>query len=454
MTRFSSLEKFFLALVMVGGSLILFFPVQNLLFGLLGLIVFVLLLANPKYCFYLMLVLSTYVPAFATASREMPFNQTDILITLCFISVLCKIMMKNHNLNLSTKLDKWLIVLSVVYFFAGFTSIAHNGYQGFLKFGETAAVFYLTIYFLRTKEIRLSELLKVIIFIGVFQSLYGILQSVTGSFGANFQDNRGYLGYLGLGSSLVWHGRGTFAHFNSLGPFLCTLFLFFLPINHFIAKNKKKGKIILMILFFGVITTYSRGSLMALIAGSMFFMFQIQKNKGKFLLKLAPLVLVISGISELLKNSSYISTISPRNEQWDLAFNAIMSSTKNLLFGSGLRSYSDAVWPYLPGNIPQSSYNDYYAHNFFLAYAVEVGILGLVVIVSFLLSILISAYKGFKNGTKLGKSLNLSISMIIFSILFEGMFDHAFNMFVFQIWLYLFFGILYYKNSCDNKEKN
>jgi len=443
MTRFSSLEKFFLLITILGGSLILFFPVQNLLAALIGLVVFIFLISNPKISFYLMLILSTYVPAFATESQQLPFNQTDILIAICFISIVGRILSKRQEINLSTKLDKWIIVLLIVYFITGFTSISHRGYQGFLKYGETVAVFYLTVYFLRTKEIKLGELIKVILSIGMFQALYGTLQSITGSFGANYQDNRGYLGFLGLGSSLVWHGRGTFAHFNNLGPFLSALFLFFLPIKHFVVKNKKKGNIVLGILLLGVITSYSRGSLMGLIIASVFFIYQIQEDKKKFLLKFTPIAIIIGGLGTLLKNSSYSSTISPRDEMWGLAFNAISSSPRSLLIGSGLTSYRDAVWQYLPANIPVSSYDNYLAHNFILFYAVEMGILGAATILFFLINTLITACKIIKNGNRLTKILGRSISMVIILFLLEGMFDMAFNNFVTQIWVYLIFGIMY-----------
>lgn len=443
--EFGKLDKILLALVAVGGGAMLFFPVQQLLIGLVGLIVLIYLLLNPKHCFYLMLILSTCISAFATESQQMPFNQTDILIAICFFSTLCRfIFIDNAKVNLRTKIDVWLIVLLLLYFFSGMTSISHRGYQGFLKMGEVIAVFYMTVYFLRTKIIKLSELIKVVLFIGVFQAILGMFQSITG-IGATFRDNRGYLGYLGIGSSMVWHGQGTFGHFNSLGPFLSTLFLFYLPINYFLVKNKKRGYIVLSILFFGLITTYSRGSLMALIAGSVFFLYQIQKDKKKFLLKLTPLVLFIFTVWRFLKNTSYVSTIAPRNDMWALALNSITSSTKNLLFGSGLKSYEEAVFPYLPGNIPLSSFGDFYAHNFFLSYTVELGLFGLSIIVAFLLNILFMTYKKFKSGCKLSKSLSLSVSLIIFAIFLEGMFDHAFNMFVFQVWLYLFFGILYSK---------
>lgn len=445
--QFSNIEKALLALVFVGGSLMLFIPLQKLIVLLLGLIVLVYLLMNPKISFYLMLFLSPWEQGFPLDYSSTPFSQTDILITTTFLGIIFRhLFTKKDSVNIRTKLDMWLIVFLIINFFAGITSVGHRGYQGFLRYGEIVTVFYMTVYFLRTKTIRLSELIKFILFTGLFQACFGILQSITGHFGADFQSERGYLGYLGIGSSLVWHGKGGFDHFNQLGPFLCIITLFFFPINKFLAnKNKKRGYIALSILFFGLITTYSRGSLIGLIAGGMFFLYQTQKNKVKFLLTATPIGLILWGASTFLKNTSYVTTISPRNEMWEIAVASITQSAKSLLLGNGLKSYEDAAWQYIPANIPVSEYGNYSAHNFFIANAVEVGILGLGVILSFLLYLLVSTYKGFQKMHKITKYLNLSISLIIFSMFFEGMFDHAFNMFVLQLWLYLFLSILYAK---------
>ncbi|OGI18012.1 MAG: hypothetical protein A2255_00500 [Candidatus Melainabacteria bacterium RIFOXYA2_FULL_32_9] len=453
MSNFKKLDLFFIFLSIIFGALILFFPIQKLLIMFLGVIFLTLLVAKPKYCFYLMLLLSTYVFPFETEARQLPFNQTDILISLCFIGALVRILFLDQRFNPKTRIDKWIIILLILYFLAGFTSISHRGYQGFLKFGETVTVFYLSIYFIRTKEIKISNLIRFILFIGIFQASYGILQSLTGSFGANFQSERGLLGYIGLGSKLVWHGRGTFAHFNHFGPFLSMIFLFFLPINHFLVKNKKKGYMILLILLTGVIISYSRASLLGLVAGIIFFLFQIKKNKLKFLSILVSVLLVALGLYNFLKNTSYITTLAPRNDIWEVVFTAITSSTRTLLFGTGLKSYTDAVWVYLPGNILPSSYNDFQAHNFCLHYIVEIGIIGSIIVLSFLIYTIVAAYSNFKTNTKLAKVLSSSTSIVIVCFFFEGLFDTAFNLFTIQIWLFLILGLMYSKVPIINKVK-
>jgi len=442
MTKFSSLEKIFLALTMVGGSLILFFPIQYLLIALIGLIALVFLFIKPKYCFYLVIALSTYMSTLSTESQQMPFNQTDILITICFVSCLFKFVILNEykKINLSTKIDKWIVALLILYFVSGVTSVSHRGYQGFLRFGEVAALFYTTVYFVRTKQVSISKIIKIMLIIGIFQSVLSIFQSITG-IGANFQDNRGYLGYLGIGSSLVWHGQGTTEHFNCLGAFLSSLLLFFIPIYNSIVKNKKAGNLIITILLAGIITTYSRNALICLLVGILFFYFYKTKNRIKFAASIAAILLLIFEVYNFLKNTSYISTISPRNDVWEYSMDVVTSSAHNLFFGTGLKSFSEVISVYMA-----NSYKFLHAHNLYLSTLLEMGVIGLTLSVSFLIYNFINAYTNINLSNKFLRVINFSICIYIISIFVLGIFDNTFQYFYTQVWLYIILGILYAKN--------
>lgn len=445
--EFNNLDKILLLFVFLAGSLILFLPVQQLLFLLGVFICFIFLFFNPKIAFYVMLFFAPWTRGIPLDYySETPFNQTDILITICFLNVLYNVVFKERfKINLKTNVDFWIVILFIIYFVSGFTSASHRGYQGFLRFGEVISVFYMTNYFLKTKVIKLSELINVVLLAGMYQAGYGMLQSITGSFGTDFQSNRGYLGLLGLGSGSVWHGRGSFNHFNILGPFLFTIFLFYLPIYHFITKNKKYGTIALIFIFFGFIMTYSRGSLMGLLLGIFFFIFKIQKDKIKFMLKAMPVGLMLYGVVHFLKNSSYAETISERNEVWALAIRILTSTPKNFFIGSGLKSYEDAVLGYLPGNTPPESALNFLAHNFILFFAVEMGVIGALTIVMFLFHNFIVAYKNIANNSRLIKALGFSICMIIIAFTVEGTFDMGFNVFEIQVWVFMMLGVMYSK---------
>lgn len=442
--RFSNLEIILLIMATLFGGLMLFIPIEYLFFGLIAIIALIYLFLNPKVCFYLMIISSTYIPAFSTKSQQFPFNQTDILITICFIGILLKHLFKDKPIcNLRTDIDIWLAILLAIHFICGFTSISHRGYQGFLMYGETVAVFYMSLYFLRSKTIKLSNFVKVIVFTGIIQALIGIFQSVTG-IGSTFQSTRGYLGLLHITSGIVNHGKGTFEHFNSLGPFLFTIFIFYFAINFFIVKNKKTGYIVLAILFFGMVTTYSRGSLMGCTGALAFFIYQIQKNKIKFLLKTMPFFAIAGIVITAIKNSTYITTISPRNDFWLLAWNSITSSPKNFFLGSGLKSSLDVIASYVPGNVLPEDINNYAPHNFILYYAIEMGIIGALAIISFLIKNFITAYKNLKSAKKLVKTFAFIICMLIIAFSIEGMFDMAINGFIMNLWFYLLLSIMYY----------
>lgn len=443
--KFSNLEIILLIMATLLGGLMLFIPMEYLIIGLIGIIAFIYLLLNPKICFYIVIAASTYVYALPL-TNQVPFDHTDILITTCFIGTFLRYMfVDKFKVNIRTKLDYWLILLLILYFFTGITSISHRGYQAFLRLGEAIAVFYMTVYFIRTKMITISKLIKLIISITLIQASIGIFQSITG-IGATFQDNRGFLGYLGLGSSLVWHGMGTMQHFNCLGAFLSSILLFFLPIYHFIVKNKRKGKIILFILLAGIITTYSRNALICITIGSLLFYYYKTQNKVKFSVILGLISTFIITAHNFLKNTSYISTISPRNEVWEYCWDVITSSPHNFLLGTGLKSFEEAISTYM-----SNSFVYLHAHNLYIAMFLETGIIGLLLILAFLGANIIYAYKNINVKHKFLKVLNFSIFLYLISLPLLGFFDDTFEYFYTQIWLYLILGIFYSKYTLKEK---
>lgn len=443
--KFSNLEKILLGIVTAIGGLMLFIPVQYLILAIIGIIFFIYLLLNPKVCFYFFIAASTWVYGLPV-NNQVPFDHADILITICFISTFLRFMfVDKFKVNMRTKLDNWLILLLILYFFAGMTSLSHRGYQGFLRFGEAIAVFYMTVYFIRTKVITISKLIKFILVVGLLQASIGIFQSITG-IGSDFRDNRGYLGYLGLGSSLVWHGIGTMKHFNCLGAFLSSILLFFIPIYHFIIKNKKKGKIILFILMAGIITTYSRNALICVTFGTLFFYYFKTQNKVKFSFILSIVSTFIVAAYNFLKNTSYLATLSPRNDVWDYCWDVITSSTHNFLLGTGLKSFEEAISIYMSNAFVYS-----HAHNLYISMFLETGIIGLMLILTFLTINILYAYKNINIKNKFLKVLNYSIFLYLISILLLGFFDNTFEYFYTQIWLYLILGILYSKYSLKEK---
>ncbi len=437
--EFSNLEKTLIGLVLLGGALVMFFPIQYLIVGLLVFAGLTFLLVNPKICFYLVV----FTIPFTERIRILPisFSPNDIAILICFISACLNIFFKDKRVNLKTSIDAWMIILTFLYFITGITSVGETGILSSFKFFEAVIAFYLSIYFVRTKQITIAKIIKTIFITALFQAFLGVFQSLTG-IGATFRSARGFWGYFGLGSNMVWHGMGTMGHFNMLGNFLITILLFSLPICYYLIKNKKSNHLITKTLFFGIITTYSRGSLLGLTFGYFYFLFLTMKNKVKFYS-----ISVISGLLVLflkyyLSNTSYVETLSSRDDIWKGVIGGILSNPRYLWLGGGLNSYEEVVYPYLPQNNTM-----WFAHNFYLLCVQEMGIIGTIIIFSFLIFIMIDTCKKFKTCSKLLSTISLSTSLCVFSIFFISIYDHAYSLTFFKILLFIILGIVYAKDK-------
>lgn len=431
--------------VFILSSLMLVITPLNFFIAIVAFAVFTFFLIKPNFCYYLLI----FTIPFTERLRVLPvsFSLNDVMVFLCFTSVIINILFKKEQINLKTSIDKWIIVLLILFFYAGLTSVNSNGILTSFKFLEAVIAFYLTVYFVRSKQVKISKIIKIVIFSALFQASLGILQSLTGQFGAFFRSPRGYLGYLGLGSNMVWHGVGTMGQFNTLGNYLVFILLFFIPINFYLIKKKTAGRLILFALLLGVITTYSRGSLLGLISGCLYF-FMLKTNSSKLnkYLMVALFVMLVLFAAIYLKNTDYIQTVdlAGRENIWQYAIASITSSPRFLLIGAGLNSYFDVVSPYFPGNVPVGSYSLWFAHNLYLLSVQEMGIIGAAIYFSFFITMLVTVTKRFSSARfNLNRKLNLSVGLILVALFFVSLFDHSYSLTPFKIMLFIFLGLVY-----------
>lgn len=432
-------NRIIIILSIFAGALILIIPIHKLLILLFGFLIFFYFLINPKICFYLMIFTIPYVERL----RILPisFSANDLCILMCFMSVIFQILTKGKIPNIKTKLDGWNIVLLLLFFAAGITSISNTGLLASFKFLEAIIIFYLTVYFIRTKQLKISNIIKILIFTALWQGFYGIFQSITG-IGTNFQNPRGILGYLGIGSKMVKQACGTMGHFNAFGVFMLTIFLFIFPFAKNIFKNKSYRKFVMIILFLGIYFSYSRNCLIGLFFCTLYYLFITLKNKGIFLCCTAIMSGFIGILYKILSNTDYINTISSRAEIRNAVIASIVSSPGNLWFGAGLNSYELSVYAYLPQNNVL-----WYAHNFYLATAQEMGIVGFVIFFAFLIYVLKDTYKTLVHGHGMRKALNLGATLCIFSIFAIGFFDHAYSSTYAKVLLFTLLGLVYARQS-------
>ncbi|MEI7475429.1 MAG: hypothetical protein WCK67_11700 [bacterium] len=402
---------------------------------------------NPKYCFYLLVFTLPFAAPFFIGSQELPINQTDLLIVFTSVIIFYKYITERSQISLKTPIDKWFVILFVIYLVTGLTSSAHNGYQGIFKYIELVLLFYSTVYLIRSKIISISDIIKSLIYVALFEASLGILQSLTGGFGASWIDNRGYLGYLGIGSTAVWHGQGTFTHFNMLAGLLCITVVFLIPLRHFLLKSNIKNNILFFILLFGVITTYSRNSLITIFLTSILFLFIIDKNKFYFFLKFVLSTIPLFLIYMFLKDTSYFSTLNPRDHIWAVNMMAFSQSIKTILIGNGLRAVDQEIFRFLPSNLSLVDASYFQAHSFYIYNLIEVGVIGTFTIIAFYIVNLINFLKGFNSSNKkYYKAMYLMAFLFISGIFIQGIFDLVFNRFNFQVLIYLILGIVYAKN--------
>lgn len=429
------------------------FPVYIIIAGVIGLAVMVYLSLNPDKVYYLTILT---IPM-TDRVRVLPisFSLNELILLYCVLLCVIHMILRDQRVNFKTGMEGWIMVLAAMFFMGGFFSESDTGLLGFSKVLESFVFYYVTVYFLKTKQVTRAKVLRVVLLTALSQAAIGIFQSFTG-IGADFQSNRGYLGYLGLGSNLVWHGRGTTWHFNTLGNYLVTNVAIFIPLYVFCFKQKKKALWIGAILMLGILTTYSRGSLLGLSAAVIFFLAVSQKSVKRSILFVTLFVgMVIYPAVSFFGNSSYVETVSyaERLIIWQVPIAAITRNAKSFWLGSGINSYGEVAWPFIPAWVPPDQFRNWFAHNFYLLTVEEVGVVGAVILFGFLLYLCFDGYRKFRNCHGFERAYGLSISTSIVAVFFVSIFDHTFAAPHFKVFIFLLLGLLYVKRDNLSRAK-
>jgi len=451
MNQFNKLDKIFIFLAIIFGSLILIFPVQNLLVAFLGLIITVFLLAKPVYCYYLII----FTIPFTERLRMFPvsFSINDILILICIMAVILNIFINDKNINLKTSIDKWNIVLLILYFITGITSLGETGILTSFKFLEAIFVFYITVYLIRTKQTSLSKIIKVFLFTGLFQAFLGILQSTTGQFGATHQLPRGYLGYLGIGPILVWQACGTIGGTGGLSEFLLAILLLILPFNKSI--NKKRKNIIMTILLVAIYMGYTKLSILGLLVCGLVYYYYNSKKRTEAIIKVTAISSISIIIAVILANTPFVNTVNQtmtgRLDIWKYPIAALTDNMKYLWFGSGLNSYWELLDPIIPPNILIEAHRAMLAHNYYLLVIQEMGLIGATILFSFFIFTGKKFFENFKRYKGYYKNLNMAVFLFVITIFTSSCFGQFYYAIYTKVLIYIFFGMVLSKENFLNK---
>ncbi len=448
-----NLDKLLITIVAICGSLILFIPVQKLLIALLCAMILLYLLVNPRISYYLV-VFTIPIPE---RIRILPisFSANDICILICIMAILLNIFFKNPRISLKTSIDKWNIVLLVLYTYAGLTSLSPVGFLTTFKFIEAILMFYITVYLIRTKQISPINILKVFLFTGLFQGVLGILQSLTGQFGAYRYIPRGYLGYLGIGSTMVWQACGTIGGTGGLSEFIVDILLIMLPFHKFISAHKRK--IIFTIFLLTVYMGYEKLPVLNLLVASLIYYNLTAKNKSDAIFKTVSIIGITGIIILALSSTAFMHTVTEsiigRQDIWSYPLYALSNNVKYLFFGSGLNSYWQLIDPLLPTNIVSKEHLYMLAHNNYLLTIQEMGIIGLFIVYGFYISLGKKFLNLFKKTEGFYKWINLSVFLVIITIFtsdIAGQFYYATYM---KVMLFILFGLVLAKENVFKKLK-
>lgn len=450
--KFSNLEKFLLTSVALLGGLMLFVPMEYLAIGLVAIIVITYLLLNPKICLYLII----FTIPFVERIRILPisFSANDIAVVIGISATIINMLATRHRVSLRTSIDKWNIAFLTLYLISGITSLSPTGILTTFKFLEAILVYYMIIYLVRTKQLHISEIIKAFIYTALFQAIVGILQSTTGQFGAEFQSQRGILGYLGIGSKTVWHAWGTFGGNGALPEFLVLMILLLFPLYKYFRKNKA-NKILWIILFMAVYMGYSKESMLTLTVCLIFYYNATAENVKNAIFRTSLVVIPILILVLILKNTAYMETVTNTVDDrfliWKYPIYALTHNVKYLVFGSGLNSYWELIDPYLEPYIFEQAHTAMLAHNYFLLSVQEFGLIGAGMLFSFFILTAKKFFHRFKTYKGYYRWINLSGCLVLITIFTSSVggqfYYHTFS----KILIYVALGLIFSKEIYFNK---
>lgn len=452
--EFSNLEKILLILTFIGGSLILFVPIPYLFIALISVIVVVYLLFNPKVSFYVFI----FTLPFTDRIRVLPisFSPNDIALSICIISILIDLFKMNFKIGIKTSIDKWNFIIFILYLFAGITSLSPTGILTTFKFLEAIFAFYIIIYLIRTKLIRISNVIKVLIFTGLIQALIGILQSITGQFGAGFQSQRGILGYFGIGSTTVWHAWGTFGGNGMLPEFLILISLFIIPFYKQINKNSK-NKLTLSIYLLALYMGYSKESFLVLIVCLIIYYNLTAKNPKDAILKTSFISIAVLVFGLILMSTPYADTVNEtlqgRFAIWKYPIYALTHNARFFFLGSGLNAYWEMIDPLLEPYIFNAAHFTMLAHNYYILAIQEFGIIGAGLLFAFFISMFKKFTKGSRKYVGYYSKFNIIGAMFISTIFTTSFFGQFYYSPFARVLMYIFLATILAKEPSFERIK-
>ena len=284
-----------------------------------------------------------------------------------------------------------------------------------IRFTMYTFVFYLISYKIKDRICKL--LFNSFVFVAMLSGLYTVGQL-------------SYTKYLGYKIDKTIRMPSFLENPNNLGAY--SILIFFIVIMIFITTKNLKYKffygISAILLLINVMFSQSRNALIALIIGV--FIIAILYDKRFFILSLIfPIIFfIIPAIRARVFQIFDMSQNSSRFNIWDVTISMIKD---NPIGGIGYENFS-IQYPYYISNNPNLIVNDGYLpvhpHNVFLKMQAELGIVGTVIFISFIIITIITLYKLIKStNNNIHRSVMIGILASYITFLFMNLLDCYFN---------------------------
>ncbi|GAB4405681.1 MAG: hypothetical protein OHK0053_31690 [Microscillaceae bacterium] len=237
------------------------------------------------------------------------------------------------------------------------STLLHHGLKNALTVRGTDYPFHFFCLFLVMTEIKSEKtfllILKLFVLVGAYEALLGISQVFTGypvyhhlihAGEEGFSSERNYFAYFipGLSKNTVL-ASGTFHHFNEFGLFL--VMNIGIAYGLFLHYRTLFWRILVYVIFFGIVCAFSRGSLLSSLLCLSFIYFNVTKNPlPKLVFAVSLLALFYIASKTVLANYlEETQNADVRYDTWVFAYNHCIRHPINLVFGYGLHYLKDSV---------------------------------------------------------------------------------------------------------------
>lgn len=320
----------------------------------------------------------------------------------------------NLKIILKDKIFLSLILLNIIMYTSTFValdkriSITHS-----IRFSFYLFIFYLISYTVNNKK-NLRIVLNTFLFTSGLISIITIIQVITVKLSGN-------------DINLLNRISSTLENPNNLGAYsIFSIFICLMIVINSKEKFSKKIYGFLVILsLFNIIVSQSRNALLALILG--IFIISIFYNKRYIIFSaiLPILLFIIPQSRERLLDVFDFSQNTSRFKIWGIT--KIMIENNNQLFGIGYENFGISYPIYIDSNpdyFVRESLQAIHPHNIFLKIQVELGILGTIAFIIFIVASLFTLYKLIRSSTNnFNKSIFIGIYVSFISFQFMNLVD-------------------------------